>query len=831
MNVGLDFKALAHDIASRSDVKAAVVFLRENPAPDASSRVDAHELRLWADVAFTAGSLKDATRIYSRLTTAQPDFFWPYFQLGRISLQIANVKDAVRMFSRAVAIDPKFAWSWFELCRCYHRQQDVAKLKEAAAGFAAADAVALNQHHADALTAIAHYLFEQHHREEPYRIYKILLEQGFKNDLIETRHAEYFIWRGDFGTAIELLDPLRQNDSLGDWGLRSLACAFTETGRLEQAEPILAAIVGRNRKNVTFIRDYVHVLHRRAKRQEVDAVLAAAASNLDRASYESLHLAHLSETNNYAALIDILGSQPSYGGAAAQNDIMRAAYDAAYRQRNYPAARFLIEHYTARFGSDMGMLLCQITIAFATRDWATAQELLSRVSAQDFNSNVELRVKRFEYFCLTGALSQAADALKALEPISRLPKRFLPPVMRYYAEINDWTSAYSVGMQMLDVGFDFEQAGYLIFRAVRKTGMHVPALRQIEQIEALDQAPSLKKLRTIIMEDMIHNGYMLEDLIDDPHLADLGPLQQRLFFKKLVLQSIESKQRRKKRFAVYFCTNEDYLCPTFVSLVSLAESNPDIIAQSDVFVVVDEKTLSLVRKIGSKLFKKLNIDVQIKTSADILEDDVSLKVTYGLFTGGHSLAEAAYYRIYFAKALLAQGRHEKALYIDSDTVVQGSLHDLFFRSPKAPLLARLEQSRPEVDAAIRAHDLKPGRYFNSGILLFDLQHSELAAALERTIDAIRNSRERLMFHDQCALNIGFADVFQTLDDRFNFFVKPEGSEVSSDAAIVHYLDRPKPWDPAYPREVCRHWFANWHKLAVQIGGKDAMALYQLSNKG
>jgi len=26
-------------------------------------------------------------------------------------------------------------------------------------------------------------------------------------------------------------------------------------------------------------------------------------------------------------------------------------------------------------------------------------------------------------------------------------------------------------------------------------------------------------------------------------------------------------------------------------------------------------------------------------------------------------------------------------------------------------------------------------------------------------------------------------------------------------------------------------FANWHKLAVQIGGKDAMALYQLSNKG
>jgi lipopolysaccharide biosynthesis glycosyltransferase len=87
-----------------------------------------------------------------------------------------------------------------------------------------------------------------------------------------------------------------------------------------------------------------------------------------------------------------------------------------------------------------------------------------------------------------------------------------------------------------------------------------------------------------------------------------------------------------------------------------------------------------------------------------------------------------------------------------------------------------------------------------------------------------------MYHDQCALNIGFKGKFHLLDDKFNHFVKPDEERPISDGTIIHYLDRPKPWDPAYFGKYCGLWFANWHKLAIQIGAGQAMKLYNLSNK-
>lgn len=86
------------------------------------------------------------------------------------------------------------------------------------------------------------------------------------------------------------------------------------------------------------------------------------------------------------------------------------------------------------------------------------------------------------------------------------------------------------------LNFTSKSSGYLIFRAVRKTGTHMEAKRQIEGISEFGSIPALKRLRTIIVEDMIQNDHMLEDLIGDPHLADLPALHQGLLLKRLVLR-------------------------------------------------------------------------------------------------------------------------------------------------------------------------------------------------------------------------------------------------------------------------------------------------------
>ena len=138
-------------------------------------------------------------------------------------------------------------------------------------------------------------------------------------------------------------------------------------------------------------------------------------------------------------------------------------------------------------------------------------------------------------------------------------------------------------------------------------------------------------------------------------------------------------------------------------------------------------------------------------------------------------------------------------------------------------------TRPEVTAAIERHQLEAGRYFNSGVLSFDLTHADLDEALDRTLLTVRDRKEQLMFQDQCALNLGFRGVFNELEQKYNHFISPFDASPSASGAILHFLDRPKPWDTAYAGTLCRIWFLQWYKLARRIGRDDAMALLRLTS--
>jgi lipopolysaccharide biosynthesis glycosyltransferase len=80
--------------------------------------------------------------------------------------------------------------------------------------------------------------------------------------------------------------------------------------------------------------------------------------------------------------------------------------------------------------------------------------------------------------------------------------------------------------------------------------------------------------------------------------------------------------------------------------------------------------------------------------------------------------------------------------------------------------------------------------------------------LQEAIWLSEREPERLTFHDQCALNIAFKGRAGLLDSRLNFFLrpnKPDAVEGIEDAIMLHYLDRPKPWDVAFRLETRRYW--------------------------
>jgi lipopolysaccharide biosynthesis glycosyltransferase len=102
-----------------------------------------------------------------------------------------------------------------------------------------------------------------------------------------------------------------------------------------------------------------------------------------------------------------------------------------------------------------------------------------------------------------------------------------------------------------------------------------------------------------------------------------------------------------------------------------------------------------------------------------------------------------------------------------------------------------------------------------------------AAVVERLDRAVQAAEERgheLLFQDQCALNIGFAGAFSPLPERYNFFAGPhdhqrvQGTPVG-EVSMLHVLDRPKPWDSAYPRgsSIQQRWLQAAQALRRAIG--------------
>jgi lipopolysaccharide biosynthesis glycosyltransferase len=830
MQAAQNLVELGAAIALRHDKSAASNLLITYPPPADLNGLNPPSLRAWGDIAYTANADELAISFYERLAKADPASYWPAFQIGRVRLRSDDYAGAEEYLSRAATLAPRFGWTWFELCRCYFNLKDVTKLAHAALGFAAAERVQLLPPHIRLLADAANFLFERKLREEPFGIYSILLDQGCVDDIVRTRHAEYFIWKQDFQTTIDLLKPHWEAKRLGDWGVRALAQAYREIGDVDAAASMLSEIIQKNPRNLAYARDHLRLLFQQKKLSEAAEFFSQARSHLPDRAYLELRIVYLCETAQYEKLLNTLNAAPQIKGHGILESLDRAIVQCAYRERNFSVAAGLIEQRIARFGANDNMVLCRLNVAFGSRDWKLVERCLAEIPPESFVRNLEFRMRQFEYFCHSGRIPEAERALEALGPISQLPRKFLLPVLRFYGELGDWSSVAGIGLDTLDYTFDFGDMGHMLTRAIRKTGSCKAAARRIDELLARKHSSSLLKLRLAIAEEQDIEAFA-------PRLAvangseDFSPLCQRAIFRKLVEGLEIPGSTALKKFAIYYCTDAGYLGPSIVSLLSLVESNPDLTAEADLFMLVDgAEATTLARRAIERLSPSgSGMAVSLLAREDILDSKEALKTAYGMFTGGEKLAEACYYRIFFAKYLRQLGRHRTALYIDSDTIVQGDLSPLFHRRPPGALLARLEVTRPEVTAAIASHQLEPGRYFNSGILSFDLTHDDLDEALDRTLLTVRDHKEQLMFQDQCALNLGFRGVFCELDQKYNHFISPLDASPSASGAILHFLDRPKPWDNAYAGALCRMWFLQWYKLARRIGRDDAMALLRLTS--
>lgn len=167
------------------------------------------------------------------------------------------------------------------------------------------------------------------------------------------------------------------------------------------------------------------------------------------------------------------------------------------------------------------------------------------------------------------------------------------------------------------------------------------------------------------------------------------------------------------------------------------------------------------------------------------------------FEYGH-LSRAILFRL--GLEALAPRECGRILYLDSDTAVMGDVRELAAQDLKGEAIGAVQDQY--VDAAEFAvrWGLPAGdaRYFNSGVLVIDLERVRAERLFTKAIEFVaRHGSDKLPYGDQDSLNYVLWGRWRGLDPVWNVqrFVRPHAIADGRAPALVHYIGLEKPWLP------------------------------------
>lgn len=241
---------------------------------------------------------------------------------------------------------------------------------------------------------------------------------------------------------------------------------------------------------------------------------------------------------------------------------------------------------------------------------------------------------------------------------------------------------------------------------------------------------------------------------------------------------------------IVFACDMNYAQHLAVAMCSLFENNRSEVI--DVYLFNSdfqgkpwEALQSLARRYGRRL-----IDVKIR------DKDFENLVTRFHYT------KEMYYRFCIAEKL----DHSKALYLDADIVVNGSVKDLYETEIDDYYLAGV------VNPGFDRHDelgmSAEAKYFNSGVMLLNLPAWRRDSIKEKVIHVVETKRLAVHYPDQCGMNAVVNGRWRELHPRYNLqgcffeagasnyaecFKENELEAAMRDPVIIHFSGSGKPW--------------------------------------
>lgn len=290
---------------------------------------------------------------------------------------------------------------------------------------------------------------------------------------------------------------------------------------------------------------------------------------------------------------------------------------------------------------------------------------------------------------------------------------------------------------------------------------------------------------------------------------------------------------------IVYIFDEKYLLPTIVSIQSLLNSRN--IRRSNFY---DIYLITTVREQGKlDIFKNFESYSNLKINIIKCNDkDINFPK---IETPGFHVSFAAVLKFYIPEILNFKN---KVLYIDSDTIINKDISELYFSNLNNSYAAVVEDIKPKIlykppilqKLKIKSHKA----YFNSGMMLLNLEKLRDDGIINKLIEYRKTGINYFM--DQDAFNVCFANKVKLMSLRFNCLIhnfdcfdldtiKKEYklaekyntfNGLLGDMSIVHYSSKDKPWSINKPYNEL--WYKNF--LTLNYCSKNFCSAYDSSYK-
>lgn len=251
---------------------------------------------------------------------------------------------------------------------------------------------------------------------------------------------------------------------------------------------------------------------------------------------------------------------------------------------------------------------------------------------------------------------------------------------------------------------------------------------------------------------------------------------------------------------ILIAINDEYTFPAQVMLTSLCVNNP---GKHDIYLFytgLHKKNIGLL----NNLLKKYGANLHpIHISEDIFGDSP---------LNSHFSVEI-YYRLLVYR--LIPDSVDKILWLDADIVVKDSIEELYSIDLQDSYLAACKaRSRSENNERLGL----PSNhiYFNSGVILFDLNKIRGVMNDDQIKQCISDIGDDILWPDQDVLNVLYLGKTVYFDECFNYQVYNElisrNTVKKNNISVIHYVSSDKPWNKYYSNSFDRYFFKYSFKI-------------------